>query len=36
MGDELIVQNIKLVNFTIKKFFFLDYYDDYYEIGLIA
>lgn len=36
MGDELIVQNINLVNYTIKKFFFLDYCDDYYEIGLIA
>lgn len=36
MGDELIVQNINLVNYTIKKLRFSSIYDDCYEIGLIA
>lgn len=36
MGDELIVQNINLVNYTIKKLRFPSIYDGCYEIGLIA
>ena len=36
MGDELIVQNINLVNYTIKKFGFPSIYDGCYEMGLIA
>ena len=36
MGDELIVQNINLVNYTIKKMRFPSIYDGCYEIGLIA
>ena len=36
MGDELIVQNIDLVNYTIKKFGFPSIYDGCYEIGIIA
>lgn len=36
MGDELIVQNINLVNYTIKKLRFPSIYDSCYEIGLIA
>lgn len=36
MGDELIVQNINLVNYTIKKMRFPSIYDGCYEMGLIA
>ena len=36
MSDELIVQNINLVNYTIKKLRFPSIYDGCYEIGLIA
>ena len=36
MNDNLIVENIKLINFAIKDMGCIYNFDDYYEIGLIA
>lgn len=36
MNDNLITENIKLVNYVIKKMGFFYNKDDYYEIGIIA